>query len=120
MISSVRGNVVARMLDGVVLDVNGVGYRIQTTLRALRRGAAQGEVAVTCDVRTRSSYGFAEPAERGSSSTSSRSPAWAEGRVGDPLRVDAGGSPARDRRRTTRFVAPGIGKKTTPSASSSS
>ena len=68
MISSLRGNVVARMLDGVVLDVNGVGYRVQTTLRALRKAQARGEVTLDTYLHVREDalqlYGFAEPAER--------------------------------------------------------
>ena len=68
MISSLRGKVVARMLDGVVLDVNGVGYRVQTTLRALRKAQAKGEVALDTYLHVREDvlqlYGFADPAER--------------------------------------------------------
>ena len=68
MISSLRGTVVARMLDGVVLDVNGVGYRVQTTMRALRKAQARGEVTLDTYLHVREDalqlYGFAEPAER--------------------------------------------------------
>jgi Holliday junction resolvasome RuvABC DNA-binding subunit len=42
MIASLRGQVVARRLDGVVLDVNGVGYLVQTTVRALRKAQGRG------------------------------------------------------------------------------
>jgi holliday junction DNA helicase RuvA len=119
MISSLRGNVVARMLDGVVLDVNGVGYRVQTTLRALRKAQARGEVTLDTYLHVREDalqlYGFAEPAERELFehflSVSGVGPKVA-------LAILSGSTPADLRRAialedTTRFVAiPGIGKKT--------
>ncbi len=119
MIASLRGKVVARMLDGVVLDVNGVGYRIQTTLRALRKAQAGEEVAFDTYLHVREDalqlYGFAEPAEREIFehllSVSGVGPKVA-------LAIISGSTP-RDLRRAialediTRFVAiPGIGKKT--------
>ena len=119
MISSLRGNVVARMLDGVVLDVNGVGYRVQTTLRAHRKAQARGEVTLDTYLHVREDalqlYGFAEPAERELFehflSVSGVGPKVA-------LAILSGSTPADLRRAialedTTRFVAiPGIGKKT--------
>jgi Holliday junction DNA helicase RuvA len=119
MISSLRGKVVARMLDGVVLDVNGVGYRVQTTLRALRKAQARGEVTLDTYLHVREDalqlYGFAEPAERELFehflSVSGVGPKVA-------LAILSGSTPADLRRAialedTTRFVAiPGIGKKT--------
>ena len=119
MISSLRGKVVARMLDGVVLDVNGVGYRVQTTLRALRKALAKGEVTLDTYLHVREDalqlYGFAEPAERELFehflSVSGVGPKVA-------LAILSGSTPADLRRAialedTTRFVAiPGIGKKT--------
>ena len=119
MISSLRGTVVARMLDGVVLDVNGVGYRVQTTLRALRKAQAKGEVTLDTYLHVREDalqlYGFAEPAERELFehflSVSGVGPKVA-------LAILSGSTPADLRRAialedTTRFVAiPGIGKKT--------
>jgi holliday junction DNA helicase RuvA len=119
MISSLRGKVVARMLDGVVLDVNGVGYRVQTTLRALRNAQAKGEVTLDTYLHVREDalqlYGFAEPAERELFehflSVSGVGPKVA-------LAILSGSTPADLRRAialedTTRFVAiPGIGKKT--------
>jgi Holliday junction DNA helicase RuvA len=119
MISSLRGNVVARMLDGIVLDVNGVGYRVQTTLRALRKAQARGEVTLDTYLHVREDalqlYGFAEPAERELFehflSVSGVGPKVA-------LAILSGSTPADLRRAialedTTRFVAiPGIGKKT--------
>ena len=119
MISSLRGKVVARMLDGVVLDVNGVGYRVQTTLRALRKAQAKGEVTLDTYLHVREDvlqlYGFADPSERELFehflSVSGVGPKVA-------LAILSGSTPADLRRAivledTTRFVAiPGIGKKT--------
>jgi Holliday junction DNA helicase RuvA len=119
MISSLRGTVVARTLDGVVLDVSGVGYRVQTTLRALRKAQAKGEITLDTYLHVREDalqlYGFAEPAERELFehflSVSGVGPKVA-------LAILSGSTP-KDLRRaialedTTRFVAiPGIGKKT--------
>lgn len=119
MIASLRGKVVARMLDGVVLDVNGVGYRIQTTLRALRKAQAGEDVALDTYLHVREDalqlYGFAEPAERELFehflSVSGVGPKVA-------LAILSGSTPADLTRAialedVTRFVAiPGIGKKT--------
>jgi Holliday junction DNA helicase RuvA len=119
MISRLRGKVVARMLDGVVLDVNGVGYRIQTTLRALRKAKGGAEVTLDTYLHVREDalqlYGFAEPAERELFehflSVSGVGPKVA-------LAILSGSTPADLRRAIalediTRFVAiPGIGKKT--------
>jgi holliday junction DNA helicase RuvA len=119
MISSLRGKVVARMLDGVVLDVNGVGYRIQTTLRALRKAQGGEEVTLDTYLHVREDalqlYGFSEAAERELFehflSVSGVGPKVA-------LAILSGSTPADLRRAIalediTRFVAiPGIGKKT--------
>jgi Holliday junction DNA helicase RuvA len=119
MISSLRGQVVARMLDGIVLDVNGVGYRVQTTLRALRKASVKGEITLDTYLHVREDalqlYGFAEPAERELFeyflSVSGVGPKVA-------LAILSGSTPTDLRRAialedTTRFVAiPGIGKKT--------
>jgi holliday junction DNA helicase RuvA len=119
MIAHLRGKVVARMLDGVVLDVNGVGYRIQTTLRALRKAHGGDEITLDTYLHVREDalqlYGFAEPAERELFehflSVSGVGPKVA-------LAILSGSTPADLRRAialedTTRFVAiPGVGKKT--------
>jgi holliday junction DNA helicase RuvA len=119
MISSLRGKVVARMLDGVVLDVNGVGYRVQTTLRALRKATGAEEVTLDTYLHVREDalqlYGFAEPAERQLFehflSVSGVGPKVA-------LAILSGSTPSDLKRAialedTSRFVAiPGIGKKT--------
>lgn len=119
MISQLRGKVAARMLDGVVLDVGGVGYRIQTTLRALRKATGAEEVMLDTYLHVREDalqlYGFADPAERELFehflSVSGVGPKVA-------LAILSGSTPSDLRRAivledTTRFVAiPGIGKKT--------
>jgi holliday junction DNA helicase RuvA len=119
MISQLRGVVVARMLDGVVLDVNGVGYRVQTTLRALRKAAGGEEVTLDTYLHVREDvlqlFGFAEPAERELFehflSVSGVGPKVA-------LAILSGSNPADLRRAiafedASRFIAiPGIGKKT--------
>ena len=119
MISSLRGKVVGRMLDGVVLDVNGVGYRVQTTLRALRQATGGEEVTLDTYLHVREDalqlYGFADTAERELFehflSVSGVGPKVA-------LAILSGSTPADLKRAIalediTRFVAiPGIGKKT--------
>ena len=119
MISSLRGKVVARMLDGVVLDVNGVGYRVQTTVRALRKAQGGKEVTLDTYLHVREDalqlYGFAEPVERELFehflSVSGVGPKVA-------LAILSGSTPGDLKRAIalediTRFVAiPGIGKKT--------
>jgi holliday junction DNA helicase RuvA len=118
MIASVRGRVVARRLDSVVLDVNGVGYLVQTTRRALQK-AQGGEVSLDTYLHVREDalqlYGFAEPAERELFelflSVSGVGPKVA-------IAILSGSTPTDLRRAIaladeTRFVAiPGIGKKT--------
>jgi holliday junction DNA helicase RuvA len=119
MIARLRGRPVARTLDGVVLDVNGVGYALRMTLRALHKAETDGEVEVDTYLHVREDtlqlYGFADVAEREIFeqllSVSGVGPKVA-------LAIVSGSTP-RDLRRaialedTTRFVAiPGIGKKT--------
>jgi holliday junction DNA helicase RuvA len=119
MIASLRGQVVARRLDGVVLDVNGVGYLVQATVRALRKAQGRGEVTLDTYLHVREDvlqlYGFAEPAERELFelllSVSGVGPKVA-------LAIVSNSTPSDLRRAIaledeTRFVAiPGIGKKT--------
>jgi holliday junction DNA helicase RuvA len=119
VIAQLRGKVVARRLDGVVLDVGGVGYLLQTTLRALRKAQGGGEVTLDTYLHVREDalqlYGFAEPAERELFelllSVSGVGPKVA-------LAILSSSTPTDLRRAialedTTRFVAiPGIGKKT--------
>ena len=119
MIATLRGRVVGRRLDGVVLDVNGVGYLLQTTQRALQKARGGEEVTLDTYLHVREDalqlYGFAEPAERelfeSLLSVSGVGPKVA-------LAIVSSSAPSDLRRAialedTTRFVAiPGIGKKT--------
>jgi holliday junction DNA helicase RuvA len=119
MIASLRGDVVARRLDGVVLDVGGVGYLVQATQRALQKAQSGREVALDTYLHVREDalqlYGFAEPAERELFelliSVSGVGPKVA-------LAILSNSTPGDLRRAIaledeSRFVAiPGIGKKT--------
>jgi Holliday junction DNA helicase RuvA len=119
VIAHLRGQAVGRRLDGVVLDVGGVGYHVQTTQRALRKAKGSGEVTLDTYIHVREDalqlYGFAEPAERELFvlllSVSGVGPKVA-------LAILSSSTPADLRRAialedTTRFLAiPGIGKKT--------
>ena len=69
MISRLRGRPVSRSADGLVLDVNGVGYLVAASAAALRKAAADGgEVVVETYLHVREDalqlYGFSDPAER--------------------------------------------------------
>jgi holliday junction DNA helicase RuvA len=119
VIASLRGEVVARRLDGIVLDVGGVGYLVQTTQRALAKAQSGREVTLDTYLHVREDalqlYGFAEPAERELFelllSVSGVGPRVA-------LAILSNSTPADLRRAIvledeSRFVAiPGIGKKT--------
>jgi Holliday junction DNA helicase RuvA len=118
MISRLRGTPVLGG-DGLVLDVNGVGYLVHATPSVLRRAEAGGELVVETYLVVREDalqlYGFADAEERllfeqllGVSG------------VGPKVALAiVSGSPPADLRRaialddTARFEAiPGIGKKT--------
>jgi holliday junction DNA helicase RuvA len=119
MISQLRGRAVARRPDGLVLDVNGVGYLVAATPSALRRADGAGEVVLETYLHVREDalqlYGFADSAERELFehllSVSGVGPKVA-------LAIVSGSSPVELRRAivledTARFEAiPGIGKKT--------
>jgi holliday junction DNA helicase RuvA len=119
VIARLRGTPVARRVDGLVIDVNGVGYLVAATPSALRRADAKGEVALEIHTHVREDtlqlYGFAEASERELFeqllSVSGIGPKVA-------LAIVSGSSPAELRRAivledTARFEAiPGIGKKT--------
>ncbi|HLG07837.1 MAG TPA: Holliday junction branch migration protein RuvA [Gaiellaceae bacterium] len=68
MISRLRGSPAGRSPDGVVLDVNGVGYLVAATPSALRRADGSGEVTLETYLHVREDalqlYGFADEAER--------------------------------------------------------
>ena len=66
MIARLRGTLVARTAEGLVLDVNGVGYLVQATPSAAAKGAEEITVETYLHVREDSMqlYGFADAAER--------------------------------------------------------
>ena len=108
-----------RTLDGVVLDVGGVGYLLRPTARALQKTEPEREVTLDTYLHVREDalqlYAFAEPAERELFeqllSVSGVGPKVA-------LLIVSGSTPAELRRAivledTARFLAiPGVGKKT--------
>ena len=119
MISRLRGEVVTRSPNGVVLDVGGVGYLVNPTDSARRKAEPGGEVVLETYLHVREDalqlYGFADSAERELFehllSVSGVGPKVA-------LAIVSGSSPGELRRAialedTARFEAiPGIGKKT--------
>jgi Holliday junction DNA helicase RuvA len=119
VIARLRGLPVARRPDGLVLDVNGVGYLVAVTPSALKRAEGRGEVTLEIHTIVREDafqlYGFAEPAER-----ELFEQLLAVTGIGPKvaLAIVSGSSPAELRRAialedTARFEAiPGIGKKT--------
>jgi Holliday junction DNA helicase RuvA len=68
MISRLRGAPAGRTVDGLVLDVGGVGYLVAATPSALRRADGVTEVTVETYLHVRDDvlqlYGFADAAER--------------------------------------------------------
>ena len=66
MIARLRGRPVARTADGLVLDVNGVGYLVQATPSAGATGGDEITVETYLHVREDALqlYGFADTAER--------------------------------------------------------
>ncbi len=119
MLARLRGRPVARRADGLVLDVNGVGYLLQVTPAALRRADGAGEVELETYLVVREDalqlYGFADPSERELFEL-----LLGVNGVGPKVALAiVSGSPAADLRRaivledTARFEAiPGIGRKT--------
>jgi holliday junction DNA helicase RuvA len=119
VIARLRGRPVVRRPEGLVLDVNGVGYLVAATTRALLLAEGDGEVSLEIHTHVREDalqlYGFAEAAERELFeqllSVSGIGPKVA-------LAIVSGSTPAELRRAivledTARFEAiPGIGKKT--------
>ena len=68
MISRLRGAPAGRTLDGLVVDVGGVGYLVSATPSVLRRADGAAEVTVETYLHVREDtlqlYGFADTAER--------------------------------------------------------
>src|SRR5690349_23120432 len=119
MIARLRGRAVARTAEGMVLDVNGVGYLVAATPAALRAAEGVGETTVETYLHVREDalqlYGFADADERELFEqllgVSGVGPKVA-------LAIVSGSTPEELRRAialedTARFQAiPGIGKKT--------
>lgn len=119
MIARLRGTPAGRSADGLLLDVNGVGYLVAATPGVMRRAEGGGEVIVETFLHVREDtlqlYGFADASERELFiqllTVSGIGPKVALAVVS--------GSPAAELRRAiamedhARFQAiPGIGKKT--------
>jgi holliday junction DNA helicase RuvA len=68
MISRLRGTPAGRTLDGLVIDVGGVGYLVSATPSVLRRAEGATELTVETYLHVREDalqlYGFADAAER--------------------------------------------------------
>ena len=68
MISRLRGIPAGRTVDGLVLDVGGVGYLVNATPSVLRRADGAAEITVETYLHVREDalqlYGFADAAER--------------------------------------------------------
>ena len=68
MISRLRGTPAGRTVDGLVLDVGGVGYLVNATPSVLRRAEGAADVTVETYLHVREDalqlYGFADAAER--------------------------------------------------------
>ena len=68
MIARLRGTPAGRSADGLLLDVNGVGYLVAATPSVLRRAESGGEVTVETYLHVREDalqlYGFGDAAER--------------------------------------------------------
>jgi Holliday junction DNA helicase RuvA len=119
MISRLRGQPVARVPEGLVLDVNGVGYLLAATPGAVRAAERGGEAVVETYLHVREDalqlYGFADASER-----ELFTQLLTVNGVGPKVALAiVSGSPASELRRAialedvARFQAiPGIGKKT--------
>ena len=68
MIARLRGTPAGRSADGLLLDVNGVGYLVAATPGVMRRAEGGGEITVDTFLHVREDalqlYGFADAAER--------------------------------------------------------
>jgi Holliday junction DNA helicase RuvA len=119
VIARLRGQLVARRPDGIVLDVGGVGYLVQATPSVLQLAERGSEVVVETHLHVREDalqlYGFAEAGER-----ELFVELLAVSGVGPKVALAiVSGSPPRELRRAianedaARFQAiPGIGRKT--------
>ena len=119
MIARLRGKPAGSTPEGLILDVNGVGYLVAATPTAIRKSSGTGEITVETYLHVREDamqlYGFADRDERELFtlllSVNGIGPKVA-------LAIVSGSPPAELRRAiaredTARFQAiPGIGKKT--------
>ena len=68
MIARLRGRPAANTPEGLVLDVNGVGYLVHATPAAVRKGDSADEITVETYLHVREDvlqlYGFADRSER--------------------------------------------------------
>jgi Holliday junction DNA helicase RuvA len=119
VIARLRGRPAARTAEGLVVDVNGVGYLVAATPTVLRRADGAAEVTVETYLHVREDalqlYGFADGAER-ELFTQLLTVSGIGPKVA--LAVVSGSAPSELRRAIAlgdhaRFQAiPGIGKKT--------
>jgi Holliday junction DNA helicase RuvA len=119
MIARLRGRPAANTPEGLILDVNGVGYLVHATPAAVRKGDAADEITVETYLHVREDalqlYGFADRSER-----ELFIQLLAVSGVGPKVALAiVSGSPVAELRRailredSARFQAiPGIGKKT--------
>ena len=119
MIARLRGTAAGRSADGILLDVNGVGYLVAATPGVLRRAEAGGEITVETFLHVREDtlqlYGFVDASER-----ELFTQLLTVSGIGPKVALAVvSGSPAAELRRAilledhARFqVIPGIGKKT--------
>ena len=119
MIARLRGTVVGSTPEGLVLDVNGVGYLVAATPSVLRKAGSGDELTVETYLNVREDalqlYGFADRGER-----ELFTQLLTVNGVGPKVALAiVSGSPAEELRRAivredaARFQAiPGIGKKT--------
>ena len=119
MIARLRGKAVARTPEGLVLEVNGVGYLLNATASALRKAEGAPEVVLETYLHVREDalqlFGFADAGER-----ELFVQLMSVNGVGPKVALAiVSGSPAAELRRaivledTARFQAiPGIGRKT--------
>ncbi|HEX3254540.1 MAG TPA: Holliday junction branch migration protein RuvA [Gaiellaceae bacterium] len=119
MISRLRGKAVAWDADGLVLDVNGVGYRLHATPTAVKKADGADEVVLETHLHVREDamqlFGFADGEER-----ELFEQLLAVSGVGPKvaLAIVSGYSPGELRRAIVREddalfqTIPGIGKKT--------
>jgi holliday junction DNA helicase RuvA len=119
MIARLRGKPVASTPEGLVVDVNGVGYLVAATPSVLKQAKGMDEVVVETYLHVREDvlqlYGFADRAER-----ELFTQLLTVNGIGPKVALAiVSGSPAEELRRAivredaARFTAiPGIGKKT--------